>query len=140
MFCLAVRYLLHHFIVEILVSLSLKDCSSYITCKRQDMTNKIMQHLYTTQTLLLTWMLNAYMQQYQKLDVSRKQILEVPAASFTGQKSTLPANNSCLGIGKKEQWFTCDLGHSPLFPLLPHTLLLYLVSICCITQVNHKNL
>jgi len=97
------------------------------------MTNKITKHLYTTQTLLLISMLNTNIQHYQKLDVSWKQILEVPAASFIGQNSSLHGNNSCLCTGKKERWFTCDLGHSPLFPLLSYTLPLSLVPICPIT-------
>lgn len=71
MFCLAVCYLPHYFTGEALVvSLSyLLSVPHYL--QQQDMTNKIIkQHMQTTQTLLLISMLNAYIQNYQKLDVS----------------------------------------------------------------------
>lgn len=45
-----------------------------------------------TQTLLLISMLNAYILHFQKLNVYWKQILEVPAASVSGRKSTLHGN------------------------------------------------
>jgi hypothetical protein len=91
MFCLAVCYLLKYFTEEPLVRLSYV---LFIPCylQQQHMTNNVMTHMQETQTLLLISMLNAYILHFQKLNVYWKQILEVPAASVSGRKSTLHGN------------------------------------------------
>lgn len=141
MFCLAVCYLLKYFTEEPLVRLSYV---LFIPCylQQQHMTNNVMTHMQETQTLLLISMLNAYILHFQKLNVYWKQILEVPAASVSGRKSTLHGNKQLSGYREDIHGSLMTM----VFPLSPYTLRSYLVPICCITEYSkyssphHKNL